>query len=583
MRRFDLFTLSDFTLITAAFVGSLLLVGTRDVEAQLFEDVTTTAGVDYIQASNTGAVAAGVMTGGAAAGDFDGDGWVDLFVTRLQAPDILFRNLGGTFQDVSATAFALPPPDGANNDSNGAAFADVDNDGDLDLYVVKPAGPRNYLYINNGDGTFAEDAQARGAAIEVPGGFTRTSVAFGDYDLDGNLDAYTGEWRGPSSDPTRARLLHNTGAGNFEDTTELAGVNMARPDGSVRVFSPRFTDLNNDSHPDLAVAADFGQSQLFWNQGDGTFEDGTVAPLGADQNGMGANIGDLNGDGHLDWWVTSIYNGDDKIGNRLYQNNGDGDVNNPPTFSDVTDAVGVADGGWGWGTEIFDYDNDGDNDIVMTNGWRNANAGAGDFTSDQTRLFRNDRGTFAEVATAEGITDTDQGRGLLTFDFDNDGDLDVFVANNGNDGPVLYQNNASGNDWLQIITEGTVSNRNGIGAVVTVIPDEQAYNPLDPQPGTIFVHEMDGGSNFLSQSEMLAHFGLGDLADGESVDKVQIRWPSGEIQEFTDVAPNTRYVAHEYGDLISVSTAAVPEFSGFAIWTLIAASCLGINRWRATR
>ena len=514
-------------------IGIVLALGgclAHAVDGATFTDVTGLAGVAYTQYSGSANIYTYIdMTGGAAAGDVDGDGWTDLFVTRLDGSDILFRNKGdGTFENVSSAAgFTLSRP------TNGAAFGDIDNDGDLDLYLTTTIHNRFYLYVNDGAGHFSEQAVARGAQIQNNSFAYGQSVAFGDYDRDGYLDLATGDW-GNSAAVSSARLLKNQGNANpgyFTDASASSGTDQFATSNAFR-FSPRFSDLNDDGLPDLAFSADFYNSQLFWSNGDGTFAEGTTAAnVGTDHNGMGSTVGDFDGDGDMDWFVTAIQEdpGDpDPLydsGNRLYVNNGDG------TFTDGTDAAGVRASGWAWGTSFLDYDNDGDLDLIATNGWRD-----GYHDDDRTTLWQNNNGVFTDVSDASGITDTDQGRGLLTLDYDNDGDLDVFIVNNGGQ-PILYRNDGGNdNDWLRITTVGTVSNRNGIGARITVDPDSSIE-------GDEMVHDIDGGSNFLSQSEMVAQFGLGTHAD--TVDVVTIRWPSGITQKFFNVAPNAELQAIE--------------------------------------
>jgi len=323
----------------------------------------------------------------------------------------------------------------------------------------------------------------------------------------------------------QSKLFHNLGAsqpGYFEDVTTAAGIDIyTEGRDTVYRFTSTFTDLDDDGLPDLAIAADFQTSQLFWNNGDGTFTEGTqAANVGTDRNGMGSTLGDFDADGDLDWFVTAIKAPPEdphKIhdgGNRLYVNNGD------RTFTDMTEPLGVLDAGWGWGTEFFDYDNDGDLDLIATNGF------GGFHESDPTTLWRNDNGTFVNV----------------TFDYDKDGDLDVLVVNNA-DKPILYRNdtiiggtNTNGNDWLRIKTQGTVSNRDGIGAKITVDPDVNVV-------GDEMIREIYGGGSFLSKSESDAHFGLGSLV--ETVDLITIRWPSGIEQKFFNVAANTELLAIE--------------------------------------
>jgi hypothetical protein len=473
------------------------------------------------------------MTGGAAAGDFDGDGLVDLFFTRLDDTDVLYKNLGnGSFQDISLAAGFT-----ANLPTNGPAFGDIDNDGDLDIYVsaVTPStasSNRYYFYINNGNGVFTEEAVAHGADIPSSISTNGMGIAMGDYNRDGYLDAMTSDWNLPAAQSS-SRLLRNQGAanpGHFDDVTAAAGLDVYPLTNAYR-FSPRFSDVDGDGNPDLAIAADFETSQLFWNNGDGTFTDGTIAAnVGTDKAGMGSTIGDYDGDGDLDWYVTAILDParDPEAadaGNRLYRNEGN------RVFSEQTDAAGVWPEGWWWGTTWLDYDNDGHLDLMATNGMPNV------FDSDPTTLWHNNGdGTFTDVTTAQGVTDTAQGRGLLTFDYDSDGDLDTMVINYGG-APVFYRNDSTnGNAWLRIKTQGTESNRDGIGARIIIDPDSTVTG--DEQ-----LREIDGGSNFLSQSELTAHIGLGALAG--NVDNITIYWPSGIVQQFFDVTPNQVLLAME--------------------------------------
>ncbi|MCG8407161.1 MAG: FG-GAP-like repeat-containing protein [Phycisphaerales bacterium] len=512
----------------------------------LFEDTTDAAGVNYLHWDGVVPPLTApdrellYMCGGAAAGDVDRDGWVDLYVTRVNMPNLLFRNLGnGTFEEVGVAAgvdlTAL---------SAGCALGDIDNDGDLDLYVlVFDPLDRNYLYINNGSGQFSEEAIPRGVHLQAlnPGTESRryTSSAFGDYDLDGDLDLMVTEWIGI---PTSKNLLfRNDGAGNFTEVSIAAGVSIPGSDG----FAPSFSDINNDGWPELLVAADFGTSCMLENLCNGQFTNVTVsAGVGTDENGMGSAVGDYDGDGDLDWFVTSIFDPDETCemsqcgwgysGNRLYRN--DGNVQ----FSDQTDAAGVRDGAWGWGASFFDFDNDGDQDLAMTNGvdFPSSPIDAA-FNHDAVRLWQNDgTGNMTEVGFDLRFIDTGSGKGLLVFDYDGDGDQDVFIVNNAAE-PVLYRNNGgNANDWLKIMLVGHRTNGFGIGARIFL---QVTSN------GPTQMHEVNLNSNFMSQNDFVAHFGLG-ASSVTSIHSVRIHWPvSGIQQELNNVAPNQFITIEEPG------------------------------------
>lgn len=541
-----------------------------------FVDVTAASGISYVQHPFTmGGQQQYYYTGGATCGDYNNDGWIDIFVTRMDNTDILYQNNGdGTFTDVTLQAFG-PTPLVAH--TNGCQTADVDNDGDLDIYVTALSTNRYYLYINDGTGVFTEEAAARGADLFGADMHFGYSVGFGDYDLDGYLDFYTSEWRLDSQNltgaPQNSRLFRNEGSsnpGHFTDQTIAAGVYLDfvlsnNPDVFDSMsFAPRFTDIDRDGHPDLLVAGDHQTSRLFWNNGDGTFTDGTYnAGVGTDTFGMGSTVGDYDLDGDLDWFVTSIYSEDPnqplRDGNRLYRYDGN------RTFSDATDAAGVRDGQWGWGASFADFDNDGDLDLAQTNGVdfmvpHYNPTSHGRYINDPTILWINDGlGNFTDQAVLLGVTDTASGKGLLTLDFDNDGDLDIFITNCGGQ-PILYRNDGGNlNNWLRIDTVGTLSNRDGIGAFITVTPDSS-------MPGNVLVHEIDGGSNFLSQNQRTAHFGLGQQTQ---VDTIRIEWPSGITQVLSDVSANTLLEVTEpdcLGYLADVNEDGLITPADFSAW-----------------
>lgn len=532
--------------------------------ARCFVEVALQSGIDFIHyepPSPPPFYEQVFYAGGAAAGDFDGDGWDDLAVSRLGEPSLLlFRNRGdGSFEEISARVGLQVP--GAR--LNGVAWGDVDNDGDLDLYATALGADqhRHYLFVNEGHVRFSEEGVARGAAVVTAEPHFGFSVSVGDFDLDSFLDLHVTEWRPQAHNrfnaPTHNRLLRNRGAaqpGVFDDVTFEAGVNMDRIPplradlGFGLAFASRFADMDDDGWPDLLVAADFGTSRLFWNQGNGTFLDGTVAAgVGTDENGMGSTVADVDGDGRLDWFVSAIWDPRARCqgeqgcywgttGNRLYRNVGE------RRFVDVTDLYGVRDAGWGWGASFFDPDNDGDLDLVVANGIHlpildlvGLPALDDDYETDALRLWENIGSPMRDVARAWGIDDTGQGRGVLVWDYDRDGDLDVFVVRNA-DRPQLYRNECGRKrHWLRVNVRGTRSNRDGLHARVRV------WRHAGAQPQ---MREIDGGSNFLGQNERTAHFGLGE--DGAPVYQVEVRWPATSATRVWHAVPvNSLLVAEE--------------------------------------
>ncbi len=531
-------------------LSSLPGVARADGGHRWFTDVTEQTGVGYVQQVPREPPACSFdlggfceperMTGGAAVGDVDGDGDLDLLVTRYGDPDLLLCN---QLEQTGKARFAdCTPGSGLEAfalQSNGAAFADVDRDGDLDLYVGTLGerdgiNERNYLFINDGTGRFSEQAVARGA--DAADDIRRIwSIGVGDYDRDGWTDLHFTEWL--PLDASNSRLLRNTGAGHFEDVTGDAGLAF----DAVHGFASSFADLDGDLWPDLVVAADFSSSRLFWNQGDGTFLDGTAAAnVGTDENGMGSALGDFDGDGDLDWFVTSILDpqrtcltepcGWAWSGNRLYRNDGD------RSFTDVTDAFGVRDGRWGWGAAFLDFDNDADLDLVMTNGVDFPGISfETPFNDDPVRLWRNvGAGPWPESAAELGLGDTGSGKGLLVWDYDADGDLDLLIVNNVS-GARLYRNErGSENAWLRVRVLERHAGGDALGARVEL---------LDAAGGVAQVRQIGADTGFLGQSERTAHFGLGP-APAPAL-RVRVVWPNGNSLLLEDVAPRSVRVVSE--------------------------------------
>lgn len=449
-----------------------------------------------------------MMTGGAAAGDFNNDGWIDLFVVGGGAtPDALYINQGdGTFVEQGA-AWGVA----VHHQGVGATVGDYDHDGWLDLFVTShgpvEVGAVGYhrLYHNNHNGTFSDVAAAAGVNLTSsasPDGFGAT---FGDYDLDGDLDLFVAGWQPGEKNN---RLLRNNGDGTFTNVTASAVVLAA----SLRGFSPCFADMNGDRYPELLVAGDFNSSKYLVNNGNGTFSDQSeAAGVKIPAYGMGSAVADLNNDGQLDWYVTAIYKasfGGD--GNRLFINQGN------HRFVEQAANAGVQDGRWGWGTVAVDLNHDGWLDLVETNGWPLEQQ----FQQQPARVWLNQGNSqFGEVASAVGLLQRADGRGLLHFDYDNDGDQDIVITSN-NDQLALFRNDLAGDDshWLRILLDTRLSPDlapNGIGAQVEVRIGDVTYQ-----------RTLQACSNYLSQSELSAHFGLGSAA---MVDEVRVTWPNGAV------------------------------------------------------
>ena len=505
------------------------------------------------------------MSGGGAVLDFDGDGDQDLFVvTGGGGPDRLYRNDGnGAFTDVARAAGLARVHRG-----QGAAAGDVDGDGDADLFVASHGPPDrpqpgfHLLYRN--DGPTGAEGMVRFTEIGRPAGVAATTTgvesgmggAFGDYDLDGDLDLFVAAWSGEVAGNT---LFRNDGVAGgvprFTDVTRAAGL----ADPGVRGFTPIMADANGDRYPELLLAADFGTSRYYVNRGDGTFAERTqAAGAGLDQNGMGAAAGDFDGDGALDWYVTAIHTphpppGSGGAGNKLYLNRGDG------TFVEIAADAKVKRGGWGWGAAAIDHDLDGRLDIAATGGWNEANgAGELEWMEQRSVLFGNMERRldpavplFADRTGPAGFAHRGQGRGMVHLDYDDDGDQDIVIFNNQGR-PALLRNDAihparpPAGGWLRVFLDTTgdaAAAPDGFGArvIVTAGGVEQA-------------RALFGGAGYLTSSERSAHFGLGaGHAVGAPVDEVRIEWPDGLVSRFAAVPSGATYTARRAAGRVTLS------------------------------
>jgi enediyne biosynthesis protein E4 len=496
---------------------------------------------------------------GVAIFDYDNDGWPDIFLvngTRLgtlpsgPAPsNHLYRNNhDGTFTDVTAKAGLA-----ATGWGQGVCVGDYDNDGWEDLYVTYYG--KNRLYHNEG-GVFSEVAQKAGVA--GTGKAWGTGCAFIDYDRDGRLDLVVanyvdfdlatvpapGErptciWKGvpvmcgPRGLPGAKNILyHNKGDGTFEDVTTRAHID--RTDGHY-AFSVSTLDFDEDGWPDIFIACDSTPSILYRNNHDGTFTDVAVTAGaafnedGREQAGMGSTVADYNGDGHLDIFKTNF--SDDT--STLYRNNGDG------TFTDATSAAGLGlyTQYLGWGTMFFDFDNDGWPDLILVNGHVYPEVDSqhlgSNYKEPRILYHNNGDGTFTDISAAAGpgITTVASSRGLALGDLWNDGRISAVISNMNAAPSLLVNQIRNSNHWIAIRPVGVKSNRDAIGARISVSAANRTL-----------VDEVRSGSSYISNNDMRVHFGLGPAA---KIEWIEIRWPSGLVEKFVDLGVDAIHTVKE--------------------------------------
>jgi hypothetical protein len=441
---------------------------------------------------------------GAAFFDCDGDGDLDLYVANEGGTgDWLFRqNADRTFTDIALAA-------GCADDGNNRAvkFADYDNAGDEDFFLATHRGP-NHLFRNNGDGTFTDVANDD-MKLNNP----TFGAAWGDFNADGYVDLYVVN-RGAAQNLKPNQLFVNNGDGTFADRAPELGV-----DNGLAGLEAVWIDYDNDGDIDLYLSNDKHAGNHLWrNNGDGTFTDVSVES-GSDISidSMGIGVGDFDGNGFVDIYLTNT-TGLTSIKNVLLRANGDG------TYNNVATQLGVHVARYGWGCAFFDYDNDMDLDLYVVN-WTIISS-----SEARNNLFRNNGdGSFTDVSSAMGVADDGPGYGLAVADYNDDGFLDMFVSNN-NAPSVLYRAVPTGASWLKVLTVGTQSNRDGIGARVVVTAG-----------GREQFRDVSGGESYLCHPSREVEFGLGAHASA----RVEVRWPSGVIDRWEDVSSRQTLVAVE--------------------------------------
>ncbi|HWQ35405.1 MAG TPA: CRTAC1 family protein [Blastocatellia bacterium] len=530
-----------------------------------FTSATRAAGISFVhfKGSNGTSTILEEAGPGVAVADYNNDGLMDLYFVNgrdlynrgITARNALYRNNGdGTFTDVTDKA-GVP----GSGYGIGTVFGDYDNDGNADLYVTQYG--KNILYRNNGNGTFTDVTDKAGVGAMDYGAVFHSGATFFDYDRDGRPDLYVGSYvtfgpgsrrscvigNGvPTSCPpsvypgTPAILYHNNGDGTFSNVTKAARI--YQPNG--KNLSVGACDYDNDGWPDLFVANDGVEAYLYRNNHNGTFTDTAMTAgvaLTADGGTMAAmciSHGDYDNDGQLDLYISDFQ----AVPNRVFRNDGKG------FFDEVSDAVGIAEptrSVLSFGGGFFDYDNDGWLDIFIANGHvypEVEQATPAIHYKQINQLFHNDgTGRFVEVtkSSGNGFAAPYAGRGAAFADFDNDGNVDVVVANNG-DAPLLLRNSGgTDNHFLNFKLVGTKSNRDATGTRIKVRSSTLAQ-----------IREISAGGSYFSHSDLRAHFGLGR---SRQADTVEIWWPAGTHQIFRNVEADKFYLLEEGRDQLQLT------------------------------
>lgn len=499
-----------------------------------FTEVSLESGIAF---QHTNAVMIG---GGCAFFDYNNDGWLDIYLVGGNDNDGLFHNNGdGTFTNIAESA-GLEAVSGFQ--TTGVITGDVDKDGYRDVFVMTWDTQPNFLLHNNGDGTFTEIGEEAGIADQS----FSMAASFGDFNLDGYLDLYVGNYVEQNGGYTEENgFAHicfpnffyiNQGDGTFEEVSEEYGI-----DDEGCALAVAFTDLDNDSDVDILLANDFGEwvepNAAFQNQyPDNSFNRiGKQTDLDLEIYAMGIAIGDYNEDGFLDYYKTNIGH------NPLMKNLGNLQFEEVAQISGVDNTYSGNDPETGnflfatsWGAAFFDYNNDTYLDLFVSNGHISAVDAIKNNENDPNKLYRNNQanGTFTDMSSIMGIANLDICRGMAVGDYDNDGDMDILVVaitdpsrpSTHEDHIMLFRNDNPPANWLKVELEGVTSNKEGIGSHIEVSVD-----------GRTFIREIDGGSSHASHNSTIAHFGLGEY---EMIDELKVKWLGGEEQVFTNIEAN---------------------------------------------
>ena len=513
------------------------------------------------------------MGAAVSAADFDHDGWPDLYVTNsaIGSRNALYRNKhDGTFEDVATQMGVADVNKQGTGVSMGAVWGDYDNDGYEDLFLIKFGKPE--LFHNDHGQGFTRDTETAG----LPTWINANTAVWLDYDGDGLLDLFVGGYYPENLDlwhlastrvmpesfeyaknGGRKYLFHNLGQGRFEEVSEKAGIKSSR-----WALAASAADLRGTGRPDLFVANDYGVSELYLNTGGHFTEAGQATGVGfAPKSGMNVSYGDILNQGKYAIYVSNISEEGVLIqGNNLWIPR-EGDSATGLKYENLARDMGVELGGWSFGAQFGDLNNDGTLDLYLTNGyislsktksyWYDFSKVAGGNSEiigdaahwpafdgrslsgyQQKKVWMNDGAAkFVDVAQAVGATDTYDGRSVVLADLWNRGVLDAVVANQR--GPLLiYKNTVKpGNAWLAFSLEGTRSNRSAIGAQVTVYWNGQQQ-----------LQQVSGGSGFAAQNDRRLHFGLGN---NPQIEKAVIRWPSGKVQTIENLQPDRLYNLQE--------------------------------------